>query len=237
MTPDTAPEPSATPPAPISKVDIFRGVSAPLKEFCRSVIRLSETGIFHVPSCPCCNSPTRTEAEGLWRQTPPPGRSREAVVRSLFLSSGEDIPPDAIRHHMRQHVGRGEDELRKQEYLEQISTLNTIDLSTLDRIKVLLAACTERLLATGQIEAPAKVVEAQVESMKTKDVALLVRTMTSLLELQAKILGEMRGRGEVMMVPTQKFKDAFDGAYRKAKTAQEQALLVAYLNELSKICE
>jgi len=199
------------------------------------VLNLSSAGVFLEPTCSFCCSKTRTEAESLWRQTVGLAPNKEVEVRKLFLSAGEDIPLEVIRHHIKNHLDRAEAELRKVETINRISALNSVKVSTIDQIQILQSACMERLMAIAEMQAPTPALRNAVEGQKNKDTAAIIKTMQGLLSLQASILGEMKGRGELISIPVDKFKEVFAKQLSNLQTKEEKQLVISIMEDLTKV--
>ena len=227
--------PIAAPMAPaMQQLDLLRSAKGSLKDYLSMVLNLNDAGIFLEPTCVFCCSKTRTEAESLWRQTVGLPQNKEVEVRKLFLSVNEDVPLEVIRHHFKNHLDRAEAELRKVETINKISALNSVKVSTLDQIQLLVSACMERLMAIAEMQAPTPSLRNAVESQKNKDSAMIMKTMQGLLSLQANILGEMKGRGELISIPVDKFKEVFAKNLANLQTKEEKMLVIGIMEELTK---
>ena len=223
--------------AAVSPVDVFSPDSPTITGFLNSIINLGENGVFSEPTCPFCLSANRAKAELVAKQGDKHDAKLPKSISDLFVANGESISEDVVRNHIKQHMGRGEVELRKVEYITRLGILNSHDMSTLDRIKIALAAIMERIVAIGELEPDARTSKNKVEDLKTSQVSELTKTMCKLLQLRASILGEMRGNGEIISIPKDKFKSAFDKVFAKVATENERALVIALLNELTSVDE
>jgi len=228
------PKPEPTVPAKLLQIDLLKSSKGTLKQYLSGVLNLNESGVFLEPTCMFCRSKTRTEAESLWRSVVGLANNKEVEVRKLFLTAGEDIPLEVIRHHIKNHLDRAEAELRKVEAISKISALNDVKVSTLETVQLLISACWERMMATQEMQAPNAATRHLVESQKTKDITTIMKTMNSLLQLQASILGEMQGRGELISIPVDKFKDVFAKRLLILETKEEKKMILGIMEELTK---
>ena len=228
----------AQPVAPISpkvnSIDLLKSTKGSLKDYLSMVLNLNESGVFLEPTCMFCCSKTRIEAEAAWRGIVALPASKEVEVRKIFLSVGEDVPIEVIRHHIKNHLDRAEAELRKIETINKISALNSVKVSTLDQIQLLQSACMERLMAIAEMQAPNASMRNIVEGQKNKDTATIIKTMQGLLSLQAAIMGEMKGRGELLSIPVDKFKEVFAKNLANLQTKEEKFLVMGIMEELTK---
>ena len=218
----------------INQVDLLRPAKGTLKDYLSMVLSLNAEGVFVEPTCPFCCSSNRGAAEELWRQPIGLPRAKEEDIRKSFLALGEDLSIDIIRHHLRSHLDRTEAELNKVETINKISAINEVKVSTVDQIQILISACMERLMAIAELQAPTPTMRAAIEGQKTKDTSTIIKTMQGLLSLQASILGEMKGRGELISIPVDRFKDIFSKHLAVLQSKEEKMLVITIMEELTK---
>ena len=209
----------------ISQADILSHSGGSIQEYLSRVLSMNDAGVFHEPTCRFCSSQNRASAEDLYKNQAGSNAAKELAVRNFFLAYEEEISIDAIRNHTKHHLDKGEEELRKIEYIGRISSLNTGRITTPEQVRILLATCLERLTAVGSIKD---------ESQRTKDVALIVTAATKLISLQDGMTVEMAKKGELVKIPRDKFRKAFDKIFADAGTPHEKVLLSSFLNELLK---
>jgi len=210
------------------KLDIIGPPKNSLRDVLRDLVRLNSTGLFHEVTCAFCRSPQREAAEQLY-ENPVGAGSREAALQALFSNAGESLSLEVIRNHIDYHRTRAAEELRKLEYIEHLSSICETEQRTLGYIRLMLAALLERQADIGSM--PAETMKAK--SSKTASTVSIAKAAATLLELQAKILGEMAKRGEVIALPRQAFRLAMERALQAAKNPDEQKLLLSVFEEMS----
>ena len=208
-----------------SPVDVYRASGGCTRDFLSAVINLSESGFFCEPTCPICISKNRPIAESNFiKDSEEKGFEKKCEsIRKFFLSRNEEIGTSVIRNHFANHINQGENELKKREYVNKLAALNEVDRPTLDRLRVLMDALQERLISTVELG----------QEARGKEIVAISKTMTQVLELRAKIMGEMKGRGEVITIPLEKFNMAFEKALRKARNKDELDFVSDIMNDLS----
>jgi len=199
-------------------------------EFLRRMININEVGVFHDPHCEICHSSHRKAAEEEWLQS----RNAEQV-RQLLIDKGETFSIPVIKNHMEFHVDQSQVELRKREYVDKISGLTHVDVSTLERLQMTLAAVNERMVAVAALDDPS-LPHAHVEKIKADSTVKLTATMKQLLEFRAKMLGEMRENGEVFTIDKDKFVMMFGKLLEECGTDEEKLIVNKVFAELGKIC-
>lgn len=205
-------------------VNVYKASDGSMREFLSSVINLSDSGAFCEPTCPICISRNRAMAESKFRQDDEKNFDKKCEsVRKFFLARNEDITEACAKNHFGNHLNQGENELKKLEFVNKLEALNATDRSTLDRLKILISALQERLISTVELE----------QEARGKELVSISKAMTSVLELRAKIMGEMKGRGEVITIPTDKFNMAFEKALSKAKKKEEIEFITSIMDDLS----
>ena len=207
-------------------------LQANLNSMMDALVHLGQGDVFFETTCSFCRSAKRADAERLY-DNPVGNIARDLAVQKFLADAGESISIDVVRNHVAWHRQRGEIELRRREYITSLASIANVDKSSLTRIRLVMAALEERMAATGSISSDSPRVQAQ----KTKDINALAKTMTACIEIQAKILGEMRGRGEMVSMPKQRFKVAIENALRNARTTEERQALLKVFEEMEEASE
>ena len=168
----------------LSPVDVYKSSGNSIREFLSAVVNLSESGFFCEPTCPICVSKYRPVSEAKFNQDSEEKDFEKKCdnIRKFFLSRNEDISIPVIRNHFGNHLNQGENELKKREYVNRLATLNVVDRSTLDRLRILMDALQDRLISTVELN----------QELRGKELVAISKTMTQSLELRAKIMGEMK---------------------------------------------
>ena len=200
-----------------------------IEESLIQLINLNDSSILHEPTCIICSSPHREELEKKYVETKNTGD-----VKKLFKTKSElPLSSDIIENHMRNHYERGIKELQKIEYVNKIKRLNTVEMTTLDRIRLALSVITERLMGINSITPTNDLSSAEVEKIKSSETSRLMIAFNNLLKLQASIMGEMQSSGELIILPRQDFINIFNKAIIEAKTNEEQSVLQKLLLDLA----
>ncbi|MCK9433901.1 MAG: hypothetical protein M0R32_03560 [Candidatus Cloacimonetes bacterium] len=208
-----------------SPVDVYKASDGGgIREFLSSVINLADSGAFCEPTCPICLSKHRATSESRFEKDEEEKFDKKCdSIKKFFLARNEEMGISVIRNHFNNHLNQGEVELRKLEYVNRLATLNTTDRSTLDRLRVLMDALQERLVSGVELS----------QENRGKELVAISKAMTSILELRAKIMGEMQGRGEVITIPADKFNMAFEKALTRARGKEEIELVTSIMDSLS----
>lgn len=207
-----------------SSLDIYKTSAMGMREFLSAVINLSESGMFYEPTCPICISKARSLAEDSFKKDAEKDVEKKFDnIKDFFLSRNEDVSISTIKNHFTNHINQGVGELKKREFVNRLATLNSTDRSTLDRLRILMDALHDRLISTAELDGESR----------GKELVAISKTMTQVLELRAKIMGEMQGRGEVITIPLDKFNFTFENALVKAKNKEEIELVTYIMDSLS----
>jgi hypothetical protein len=185
--------------------------------------------VLHEPTCVICAHPNREEIEQRWLQ------SKDYVDVKGFIRENYKItlPVAVIENHVLYHLTAAIREIKKKEYAEKIERVSSVNLTTLDRIGICLAALTERLLGINSIVPDKSTSEAEVEQIKTAETARLMASYNQLLKLQAGILGEMKTSGELITIPSRDFIEIFNDAIISAKDDGQRRAIKDILNRLT----
>lgn len=233
--PENKPEDSMSPP-PVNLIQeemISFSTINDANDVLAQIINLNVDGIMHEPTCIICKSPYRDEIEAKWIET----KKHSDIKKILKEKAHLNVSDDVIDNHINFHYSKGIRELQKIEYISKLKRMSTVELTTLDRIKLGCSAIEERLAGINSI-VPDNITSAiDVEEIKSSAVTKLMSTYTSLLKLKATIVGEMHDTGELIVVPAQDFITIFNNAIIDAKTDGEREVikkLLGNLTELSK---
>lgn len=212
---------------------ILANVQPSIRDFLSPIINLDDSGQFFEATCPFCTHPLRSEAEVFYNSLEKVLQNRCEKLQTWFLvdKGVANLPLDVIRNHVNNHMGRGDAEFRKVEYINKIRNLSSIEMGTFERIKFALAALSERLTAIASCPAGDKN-PIKTEALKAKTINDLLKTWTSLVALQSEMLGEMIGKGEVVSIHKEDFDRAIGNALANAKTDGERELISSFLKQL-----
>jgi len=219
----------------ISHVDVIRGVPANVRDFLGAVVKLNERGIYHEPSCPICSSQFRDEAERIFLTIPKYEDDKYEKTKEFLDGQGDVFSIDVVKNHCNNHVNQGESQLRKIEYINTLSNISSVKLSTLEEIDVMLSAIKERMIEAAKIGGDKRTSKIDAEVLRSNIIAQLSKSLASLLKLRAELLGEMQKNGEVIVISRQKFKQLFNSALDSAKNDDEKNAIINLLRNLSKL--
>jgi hypothetical protein len=194
------------------------------------LINFTQEGI-HEPTCILCSSSYRVEIEKIWVEK----GHKHSEVRAFLKEKNIRISDDIIENHMSLHMGRGINEIQKIEYANKIQRLNSIDLTTLDRIKLCLSALTERLVCINSIVPDTECSQVEIEKIKSAETSRLMASFERLLKLQASIMGEMRNDGELITIPKGAFIKFFTDLLAEATTMEEKGIIKKILDGLTSL--
>lgn len=223
-------EQSMTPPTQATILQEFKppevvGSDDILMQF----VNLNEKNVLHEPTCIICSNPHREEIEKRWIET-----KNHENVKDLFRSKSTiPISNDVIDNHMRFHYDRGIKELQKVEYINRIQRASDIERTTLDRIRLGLSAIDERIMGINSITPTNDLSSAEVEKIKSSEVAKLMVAYNQLLKLKATIIGEMKNSGELIIIPKRPFIDTFNAAIIESKNEEEKEVIKKLLSKLA----
>jgi len=199
------------------------------KSICQ-LINYTQDGV-HEPTCVICSSIYRAEIEKIWVEK----GQKHLEIKSFLKEKKLKVSDDIIDNHMTLHIGKGVNEIQKIEYANKIQRLNSIDLTTLDRVKFALSALTERLVAINSIVPSTECSKVEVEKIKTSETTKLMASFERLLKLQASIMGEMKNDGELISIPKGAFIKYFTNLIAEAPTPEIKILFSNILNDLPKL--
>lgn len=221
------PSPSTTKEVSISR--ILSNVQPSIRDFLAPIINIGRDGKFYEPTCEFCAHQYREDAEIYYNSLEKIDPKRiHKVENYLLVEKGSPLNIDCIRNHIENHMDRGDAELRKVEYINKLSNLASVDMNTFQRIKMALAAITERLTAMHSCPTSGKL---ENEEKKSKSINDLIKTWTNLVELQSELMGEMIGKGEVITIHKEDFNRVMGNAMQNAKTDGEKKLILSLLSD------
>jgi len=193
------------------------------------VVNLSGSNQMHEPTCPICSSKLRGEAEDVWENE---GEKTAPVLRIFRERTDLKISAEIVKNHMRNHKDGGQKEIKKVEFIDRVRRLYGKNVTTMDRIDLCLAVITERLMQINSLSPDGKKTHVDIEKIKTSETTKLMATYSSLLKIQATILGEMKSSGEIISISRDRFVEVFNDAITEAKTDRERALITNILKSL-----
>lgn len=233
LSPEEIPAPPLTPPPNESPVPYRFGnqsaneVDAALVQ----LVNLNSDNILHEPTCIICSSPQRKDIETKWFET----KSHNEVKACFKTLSSYRLSNDIIDNHMRFHFDRGISELQKVEYINKIKRLNSVELTTLDRIRLALSAIDERIIGINSIVPNTDLSAAEVEKIKSAEVSRLMASYNNLLKLKSSIMGEMVNQGDLIIIPKKSFVEVFNRAITESKSEDEKNSIMKLLTNLSEL--
>jgi hypothetical protein len=197
------------------------------------LINLSESKVFHEPTCPICNSAARTDLEIQWAKD---STNIDAIIELAKTKSALKISKSVIHNHMRHHSDAGVRELQKIEYVDKLSRLSHSGQSTLQTINNSIAALNERIIAINSIVPNAEASESEIEKIKTDGTCKIIGQITSLMKLQAKIMEEIKDNvDETISLPSELFIGVFNDAMKNAKSDEQKEVIQNILQKLATI--
>lgn len=236
MSDSTTDRQHSTPPDSAASSLALIDASPPgIREILSSVINVSESGRYFEPSCRFCGSPHRDDAERLAGSFDISVKQSDAEERisQFFTSVGERVSSDVVRNHMTSHMGRGDIELRKVEYVSRLASLTGCQMTTLSQAKLAMAAVLECLGSVGAIVPTKGLSPAKAQELKATVVTRLIKTWVDLMAIQAKLNGELWDEGKMIAIPATDFQRVFDDALNSAKTPDERRLISRLLDGLT----
>jgi hypothetical protein len=174
-------------------------------------VDLNDQGLYFESECFVCSSPSRQEVESIWL------KSRDAdEVFDFLKSKGEPIPMTVVKNHMEYHIDQSYVELRKREYIKKVIQLGRNNMDTISRVGLLLTCMQQQIIAMGASE-DSSLSTASLNKLRSDSMCKLVSSMTSLLQLRANLLGEMKEHGEAFSIRQSDFESIFTEALQGNK--------------------
>lgn len=199
--------------------------------FLFGLVNLNDTGVFHDPDCPICNSSKRRKAEAEWLKTRDAG-----MVQQLFKDNGETYSIPFIKNHMEEHLDSSQREIRKREYIEKVLAASERGLTTLETLDIAIAALHNRLATVEALEdydpvkSPVEVAKIKADSVKN-----LTAAMGNLCQLRAKMLGELKRDGEVFTIKKSDFAQAATELMNSTDNADQQLMISKFMEKILEI--
>ena len=184
--------------------------------------------VIHEPTCIICSNPHREEIEQKWIET----KKHSDVKKFIKGRSDIEVTNGIIDNHMLYHNGREVREHVKQEYRELIRRLNSVELTTLDRIRLGLSAITERLIGINSLVPDTNNSAVDIEQIKSVETARLMSNFNQLIKLNVTILGEMQKKGEIISIPREAFLSFYNDILAEAITDEEKKVIRKVLDGL-----
>jgi len=224
--------PEITPPSQLKLVTINSAddIDAALAQ----LTNLNEKNILHEPTCLICNSPYREDAEKKWVES---DKSHQEI-KDMFKNRGNiELSDNVIDNHMEFHFNRGGiTELQKIEYIDRIKRHSTVDLTTLDRLKMCLSALNERLIGINSITPDQNTSMVEIQKIKSVETSRIMTAVNQLLKLYATIKGEMKSSGELIILPRDPFIQIFHQVINESSPGEVEVVrkIMSKLLELDK---
>ena len=218
----------------ISKNDVFslQQVPSGIRDFLQSALAVNESGIYCDPGCPICLSPHRESAEVLWRSFEASDKERIEKTIAHLAGKGMILSREVVLNHIRVHMGAGESELRKIEYIRKINSMGGVRLTPLDRLNFMMDSVSERIVASGSIVENGKLSREEAEKLRADIVGSLSKTGEGLLKLHMQMEKDLEESGNMVRIHKESFKKAFDTALQSAKTERERQIINELISEL-----
>jgi len=185
----------------------------------------------HEPTCGVCSSAYRSEIEGMVIQK----NSKKEIQDFIKSSTTSSITDNIITNHMRFHYENGIRQRQVVEYIDKLRRLSCQEITTLGRIKTQLNALTERLVGVNSLVPTGNSDIVEIEKIKSQETSRISKTVLSLLQLQANLMGEMKSSGELITLPKAAFVQLFNDAKRNATSDTEKDTIKNILDKLAEL--
>lgn len=200
-----------------------------IQDFLTNVINLNQAGNYYEPTCKVCTSALRERGEKYYGSLDPLNKHKDEALSSWFASEGEDIPLDAVKNHTSNHVGVGDREYRKIEYINRVSNLCSVQLDPLQRLDFAIAAITDRITEMSS-HSQGNMLH---EDKRSKIMNDLFKTYGSLLEQQNKLIQSMEEEGKLVRIPRDEFNSVFK-KHMDPLNEEERERLLELLEDLDR---
>jgi len=200
----------------------------------RQLVNVNSSNIYHEPTCIICSCSLREKIEQMYVAK----KTKEEIIEYVKNHADIELSNSLIESHMMYHFEKGVREHVKTAYIDKLRRLSSQETTTLSKIRTSIDALTERIVGVNSIVPCGDLTEADIEKIKSSETARLTRAMTSLLQLQANMMGEMKDSGELITIPKKAFVQFFNDAITSAKTDAERNIinnLLTALGELSQM--
>jgi len=213
-------------------VEVVKSPHNAIRDVLQAMVKVDSHGVFFEPSCQFCHSRNRDAAEKL-HANPPTAGDRDLMVKEFFAKVDENISTDSVKNHIKNHVNRASLELMKLEYIDHLTHIAEQRLTSLESVHFMMAVLRERVaaLATVPDDSP------RLVDMKTKAATSIAKAYAQQVEIQAKILGEMAGRGELIAIPKARFVQTMQAALQSVKSPEEQQAILKLFEEMDRCSE
>ena len=134
---------------------------------------------------------------------------------------------------MHSHMNKGDNELKKVEYISRLASLTGSQMTTLSQTKLALAAVLECLSSAGSITPSKGLSPAKAVEMKASVINKLLKTWSDVISIQAKLTGELWDEGQMIAIPVADFKRVFDDTVNAARTEDERKLILGLMEGLT----
>lgn len=214
--------------------DVFslQQVPSGIRDFLQSACAVNDNGVYCDPACPVCISPYRDSTESLWRSFDNSDKERIEKLITHLASKGTILSREVVMNHIRIHMGAGESEIRKLEYIRKINGMGSVRLTPLDRISFYMDSVSERIVASGSITENSRLTKEDAEKLRADIVGSLSRTGEGLLKLYLQMEKDLEANGNMIRIHKESFKKAFDTALQSAKTERERQIINELISEL-----
>jgi hypothetical protein len=207
-------------------------VPSGIKEFLQSAVDVNEQGVYCDPVCPICTSSHRESSETLWRSLGVHDKERIDKVVAHLSGKGLPLSREVVSNHIRVHMGAGEAEIRKMEYIRKLTGMGSVRITPLDRLEFMMDAISERIAASGSITDNDRISKVEAEKLRSDIVGSLSKAGESLLKLHIQMEKDLEATGNMVRIHKESFKKAFDSALSASKTERERQLLNNLMTEL-----
>lgn len=198
------------------------------------LIDLNERQQVHEPTCLLCNSPHRQKLEDEWDDS---GESIKAVQDLWKKLNSSHVGKSAVEMHFFHHIRKEIREIQKVEYINKLNNLKGENQSSIERIKLYLAAVDERILGINSVVPEGDLDPARVEQLKSSEMVKLMGSAEKLIKLLAQITGEMAVSGDLVTIPKSAFIEVFTKALVEAKNDREKEVINGILESLGDLAQ
>ncbi len=194
-------------------------------------INIKDDGVLYEATCPICSSSHREAIEEKYdeNQSDDFNLGKKDKIKTVLEYVNEitnlDISRSVLENHFKFHHNKGLREIQKREYVERIKRYTSQNLTTMDRISICFAIISERLMGINSIVAAGDENESYIEKLKSNETSRLMGALSSLLKLQASILGEMKDKGELITIPTNDFVRIMNSSFASCSTDSERKIV------------
>ena len=198
--------------------------------YLNQLVKLKDNA-YYEPTCKICNSVYKEDIEKTYFRT----KSLKAV-HDFLKPFDVSFTDKEIEHHMIYHTDKNSSEMKKGEYLGDLSRLKNSKISTLDHIEDSINTVRIQMMNLQGLEVDAKHSIIELERLKSSELTKLTTSLDRLLKLQAEIKGEMKKSGNYIYIPKDQFVSIFNETLSLAKNPTEKKIiniLIQKLNEVS----